>query len=128
MKALKITGVIVAALIIAGTVGFLLMKTTADQKAQALTYDAVDMAKVKDGSYVGEADAGLVYVKLSVTVSNHAIKSIVILDHRNGQGQKAEGITDDMIARNTYDVDTVSGATLSSRAIKSAVSHALSQG
>jgi uncharacterized protein with FMN-binding domain len=33
-----------------------------------------------------------------------------------------------MIAKNTYDVDVVGGATSSSNTIRSAVSHALSQG
>jgi hypothetical protein len=40
-------------------------------------------------------------------------------------GSKAESITETMVTRNSYDVDAVSGATLSSEAIKSAVSKAL---
>ena len=51
-----------------------------------------------------------------------------VIEHQNGLGAKAEAITEDIIAQNDYDVDGVSGATLSSEAIKSAVSKALKKG
>ena len=51
-----------------------------------------------------------------------------ILEHKSGRGGAAEAIADAMVARNRYDVDAVSGATLSSQTIKSAVSLALKQG
>ena len=126
MKALKITGIVLAALAVICVAGILILKTTTERGQASLSYETVDMSKVKDGTYTGEAGGGMVYVKVSVTVSDHTIKRIDILEHRNGRGQKAEAITADMIAKNTYDVDVVSGATGSSNTIRCAVSHALS--
>ncbi|WOO35834.1 FMN-binding protein [Anaerocolumna sp. AGMB13020] len=93
-----------------------------------MEYEEVDMSKVADGVYFGEVDAGLVYVKVSVTIKDNKIINIRILKHKNGLGGKAESIVTEMLQQNSYNVDAVSGATLSSEAIKSAVSKALKKG
>lgn len=90
-----------------------------------LKYHELNLNELNDGSYLGEASATLVSVKVEVKIDNHEIIDIDILDHRHGRGEKAETIIDDMIQMNTYDVDTISGATASSLVIKSAVSDAL---
>lgn len=124
LKILLIVIAIIAALILTA---FLTMKNSADKALSNIVFEDVDMSKTSDGTYYGETDAGMVYVKVAVTVENHAVKGIDIIEHKNGRGAKAEALTDTIIADNSYDVDDVSGATLSSRAIKSAVSKALKQ-
>lgn len=89
---------------------------------------SIDMSKVKDGSYTADTDLGLVKVKVEVTVENHQISTIEILEHQNGKGKPAEAIVDEMIEKNTDEVDAVSGATCSSVAIRSAVNKALQEG
>jgi uncharacterized protein with FMN-binding domain len=93
-----------------------------------MEYEEVNMSKVADGIYFGEVDTGLVYVKVSVTVKESKIINIQIVKHKNGLGSKAESIITEMLQQNSYKVDAVSGATLSSEAIKSAVSKALKNG
>ncbi len=129
MKTVFISLTVLAGVIILAGVG-MYFKMTQDAKAglAALAYEAVDMNCVADGAYTAEADAGLVTVKVAVDVQDHAIKEIKILEHKNGRGGAAEAITGSMIAANTYDVDAISGATLSSQTIKSAVSNALKHG
>ncbi|MEE1248832.1 MAG: FMN-binding protein [Lachnospiraceae bacterium] len=89
---------------------------------------SIDMSKVKDGSYTADTDLGLVKVKVEVTVEAHQIKTIEILEHQNGKGKPAEAIVDEMIEKNTDEVDAISGATCSSVAIRSAVNKALQEG
>ena len=89
---------------------------------------SIDMSKVKDGSYTADTDLGLVKVKVEVMVEAHQIKTIEILEHQNGKGKPAEAIVDEMIEKNTDEVDAVSGATCSSVAIRSAVNKALQEG
>ncbi|HHT89574.1 MAG: FMN-binding protein [Limnochordia bacterium] len=106
--------------------GIKLWATTAVQKQLAsLTYENVEMSLVRDGMYYGETKAGLVSVQVEVLVQNHTIRGIEIVEHDNGLGRKAESITLAMMQENKWAVDAVSGATLSSEAIKSAVSKAL---
>ena len=66
-------------------------------------------------------------IKVEVTVSNGAIENIVITDHA-----ETEGLSDPAFEEvpaesgtNSTDVDTVSGATVTSKAIISAVENAL---
>lgn len=128
MKALKIVIVVLSAVVLLGVAGFLVMGSAAQKGVQSLVYENVDMAAVADGTYMGEADAGMVFVKVCVTVLSHRLTDIDIVAHKNGMGEKAEAITASMIDKNTVDVDVVSGATMSSKTIKSAVSQALSEG
>lgn len=63
-----------------------------------------------------------------MTVKKERLKSIEILRHENGKGKRAEAIVDDMVRNNDSEVDLVSGATVSSICIRSAVRDALAQG
>ena len=123
-------GVLAALGVLALAAGGMYLKMTSDAKAAlaALPYAPVDMNRVADGVYQGESDAGLVFAKVEVRVRDHKIEGVKILEHKNGRGGAAEAITDAMAAANRYDVDAVSGATLSSQTIKSAASLALKQG
>ena len=124
-KALKATGIAVALLAAVALAGYLFVQNQARSALAALRYEQVSMADARDGVYEGEADAGLVAVQVKVAVRDGAIDSIELLKHENGMGQKAEAILDEMKRADTWDVDAVSGATLSSETIKSAVSLAL---
>lgn len=63
-----------------------------------------------------------------MTVKKERLKSIEILRHENGKGKRAKAIVDDMVRNNDSEVDLVSGATVSSICIRSAVRNALAQG
>lgn len=89
---------------------------------------AVAPEQVADGTYEGAAETPLVKVAVEVTVQAHKLKDIQLLRHENGQGAPAEAMLPDMLSRNTSEVDTVSGATLSSKAIRAAVRDALAEG
>lgn len=123
-RILIVVGALVAVMVM--FVSFMLIKTNMALKDQV--NEDIDMSKVADGRYEASSDGGLVQVTVAVSVQDHKITNIEILKHRNGKGEPAESITDDMIAKNTYDVDTVSGATVSSKTIKNAVNKALQKG
>lgn len=125
---MKKLGLVLIAFLVFMLGAFLLMTNSANKGMQSLIYEPVDMAQVADGEYIGEADSGLVKVKVGVVVKDHSIAGIQILQHENGLGSKAEAITKTMLANNSYQVDAVSGATLSSETIKSAVNRALASG
>ena len=84
--------------------------------------------QVADGTYEGTAETPLVKVTVEVTVQDHAIREIKLLRHENGQGAPAEAMLPEMLIRNTSEVDSVSGATLSGKAIRAAVRDALAKG
>ena len=93
------------------------------EQLDAATVVALD--HVADGTYEGTAETPLVKVTVAVTVENHTLKDIQLLRHENGKGTPAEAMLPEMLSKNTSEVDTVSGATMSSKAIRAAVRDAL---
>ena len=96
------------------------------EQLDAATVVALD--HVADGTYEGTAETPLVKVSVAVTVENHTLKDIQLLRHENGKGAPAEAMLPEMLRQNTSEVDTVSGATMSSKAIRAAVRDALAKG
>jgi len=86
-----------------------------------------DLTQIQDGTFNGAFDAILVSANLDVTVENHRIIGIVINEHHHGRTNavEVEIVIDDVILTQSLDVDTVSGATNSSKVILNAVQIAL---
>ncbi len=94
-------------------------------EVKAFDTDPVNVAYIKDEVYEGSSETTLVKVQVRVTVSNGQIDNIEILKHECGKGMPANAIVEDMVSKNDIEVDTISGATVSSEVIKDAVRNAL---
>jgi uncharacterized protein with FMN-binding domain len=53
-------------------------------------------------------------VKIEAKMDSGKLTDLSLLEHRNGQGQKAEKILQDVLSSQHLQVDTISGATYSS--------------
>jgi uncharacterized protein with FMN-binding domain len=84
-----------------------------------------DLSEVPDGTYPGSYKAPPIFVKVEVTVKDHAIADIEIIEHDNGKGAAAEAIIDEVVEKNSLHVDAVSGATYSSKVILLSIRDAL---
>ena len=118
-----LTIVIIFALIVIFTFAVVSIRMTGQVKAFDKTN--IDLSQVADGVYDGHSETDFVKVAVRVTVADEMIKDIEILKHECGKGLPANEIVNDMIKNNTVEVDTVSGATMSSEVIKAAVRDAL---
>lgn len=127
-KVVKIVLSIIVVISLVVIIGLSAMKKKADEAMKNQINVEIDMSKVEDGTYEGTSDGGMVKVEVKVEVKDHKITNIELVKHENGKGKPAESIIDDMVKENTYDVDCVSGATLSSKTIKNAVNKALQKG
>ncbi|SFE80474.1 FMN-binding protein [Peptostreptococcus sp. D1] len=83
--------------------------------------------KLKDGTYYGEANGYAGPVKVKVVVSGGRISDISVESHTETPGyyEKGAGVISSILSAQNTNVDSISGATLTSNAIKSAVSSAL---
>lgn len=104
------------------------------QQASATTAEAETSAeaagKYIPGTYTGEADGFGGVLKVEVTVDANAVTSITVTEQSetDGIGSKAiEALPDAIVKANSVEVDDISGATVSSGAIKAAVKAALAQ-
>lgn len=91
----------------------------------SITVLSPNLANISDGMYVGEYSVTPVRVKVEVFVTEHKITDIKIIEHENGLGSKAEKIVNDVISKQSLEVDAVSGATVSSKCILKAVENAI---
>lgn len=126
-KIIKVVAVLLSIVLI-GVIGFKVWSTKIVKEAMELEDVSIDVSKVKDGIYEGHSELGPVIVKVKVTVEKGKMIEVEILNHQNGLGQAANAIVDEMVDKNTYDVDAVSGATVSSEVIINAVNDALQKG
>lgn len=98
------------------------------QAVRDLTVEEVPLTDVADGTYQGECDVDFIRARVAVTVKGGQITNISLLEHKNGRGQLAEVVLDNILQAQRLDVDAVSGATNSSTVLKKAVENALRQG
>ena len=126
-KSVIITSV-TAALIIGIVILAFYLRDINEYRSQVheIQFSEVDVASIPDGRYTGECDVGFIYAKVEVVVQDGAIVTINLLRHDNGRGASAEQVINDMVDRQTTDVDAISGATNSSKVIRKAVENALS--
>ena len=85
----------------------------------------------KDGVYTGEGAGRASIIKVAVTVKEGKVKDVKILEHRD-TAMKMFKVKSDMIPQiieknGIEGVDAASGATMSSRGVKTAVSAALTE-
>ena len=84
-----------------------------------------DLSLIQDGVYNGTFDAFLVYADVDVSVYGHRITGITINEHKNGRGAGAEVIIDEVLSKQSLEVDAITGATNSSKVILKAIEDAL---
>ncbi len=116
---------IVLALLVTAGVGTYFFINAKLQTLKAIPVPEVNLNDKVDGTYIGSYSCFPVSAKVKVTVKNHAITGIEILEHNNGKGKAAEVIPQHVIKAQSLKVDIISGATYSSKVILLAIEDAL---
>ena len=94
---------------------------------QETRFEEVDLNAIPDGTYTGEYDVQFIRAKVAVTVQDGAITEIQLLEHKNGRGEAAETVLEEIVSQQRIAVDAVSGATNSSIVLEKAVENALTK-
>ena len=116
---------VILGIVLLGTSGCLSLTASMKKRLAKIENEDIDMETVEDGIFEGHSELVPVKVDVKVLVKNHKIKKVELLRHECGLGHPADVIVDKMVEQNTWDVDAVSGATVSSEIIKNAVNKAL---
>ena len=94
-------------------------------KIASIRFQQLDLTEIPNGSYKGEYDADIVGAKVIVTVQDGKITDIQLTEHKNERGAPAEAVLPKIIREQRVEVDAITGATNSSKAIEKAVENAL---
>lgn len=119
--------IVVAVVFVVGLAGMVISCSQGDvDRARMLTIQPVDLQDVPSGVYEGSYKGGSLSVDVETTVRRGKITRIhVLTEPANEYQRKARGVILRVILRQSLDVDAVSGATGSSKAILKAVENSL---
>ena len=91
------------------------------KQIDSLEIKDVDLSDVEDGTYFGSHSTLMISAEVKVTVEDHRIAAVEIIKHNNGKGAAAEALTEDVVNSSSIEVDTIAGATYSSKVILKAI-------
>ncbi|WP_410511305.1 FMN-binding protein [Paenibacillus sp. BR2-3] len=123
--------IVVVSVVVAGLGGGLLFTAGERREAKNLPIKAVNFKQLNDGTYIGEYEGGMYKWranKVQVTVSSSKVTDIRILEHKEKQTSEfTDKLYGRVIQSQSLQVDTISGATLTSKAYLKAIENALDQ-
>lgn len=130
MNGWTIVLVIVVLLAVAGGIGWVFLSKE-HEEAKNLPLNAVDFNRLADGTYTGEYAGGMYKWRANtakVTVAGGKVTRIESLQSLEAQSSEfTQMLYDRVIAAQSLQVDTISGATLTSKAYLQSVENALVQ-
>ena len=120
-KVLLIVGIVVVALVgIMAIVAFSGMGYV-----RKMTVNPVDLSKIVDGVHPGSFTRGRFSYSVEVTVEDHQIEGLKSTGSRQATDAVMEQVFNRIIREQSVKVDTVSGASLTTKAVSKAVENAL---
>ena len=93
-----------------------------------MTVDAVDLSQVADGRYQGSFKKGRFSYAVQVEVKDHRIQAAASTGSAQAQNEVVKRILARIVEAQSVPVDTVSGASLTTKAVSKAVQSALHPG
>ena len=84
------------------------------REAASLPFYKIELSQVNDGMYEGKTYTSFLHLQLKVTVEDHNIKSIDVLENEGIDGETARPIIQKMIEQNSIVVPAIKGAELGS--------------
>ncbi|MGM0215341.1 FMN-binding protein [Enterococcus sp. AZ109] len=97
-------------------------------RPQPLEIENIDLNTVADGTYTGIYQNKILLAVVQLEVEDYEIISIEILEHKEAYLPQARRISEAVLADQSLEVDTISGATFTCDTVKKAIEDALQQG
>ena len=97
------------------------------REAASLPFYKIELSQINDGTYEGKTYTSFLHLQLNVTVEDHKLKSIDVLENEGIDAETARPIIQKMIEQNAVVVPAVKGAELGSLVYISCVSCALNR-
>ncbi|KUO71031.1 MAG: hypothetical protein APF77_15145 [Clostridia bacterium BRH_c25] len=91
-----------------------------------MTIENINMEEINDGVYRGSFAYGSYTYEVEVNIKDHRIGKIDVISNRDTEhAKKAESVISRILEKQSLDVDVVSGATTTSKALLKAIENAL---
>jgi len=124
-KLLKIVFIILAILLLSATT-MMFVFNNGMEEAKAIQVNSIDLSKVEDGDYVGSFDLTRWSNEIKVTVKDHKIIALEVMDDvMFKMDEITKSLFDRVLQNQSLDVDIETGATVTSHAYLKAIENAL---
>jgi uncharacterized protein with FMN-binding domain len=107
------------------TIFYFLVALMTSCSARNIDVKTPDYSSLPDGTYRGYFDGGMVKATVDVHMAGGRIEKVTIVSHKCGLGKPAEVIVNDIVKKQSLELDAVTGATRSSKVILKATEIAL---
>ncbi len=121
----KIILLVVAGIVVLGS-GLAIWAYSDVVKYRNIDINETNLADLPDGAYKGSFDGGRFTNSVEVTVIDHKIEHIKLIDAATKVKDLYDLIYDEVIKKQSLKVDTISGATVSTKTALKAIENALS--
>ena len=103
--------------------------TSQSDKNDSTTDTITGTVPYKEGIYYGTAEGYSGDVSVAVVIQEHTLKAILVTDNSDDEAffNRAMDVVKNVMKKQNTDVDTVSGATYSSKGLLNAIKNALKQ-
>lgn len=103
--------------------------TSQSDKNDSTTDTIIGTVPYKEGIYYGTAEGYSGDVSVAVVIQEHTLKAILVTDNSDDEAffNRAMDVVKNIMKKQSTDVDTVSGATYSSKGLLNAIKNALKQ-
>ena len=101
---------------------------TAMEIYKKTTIDKVNISRVNDGTYVGYYDMLLVNALVRATVKDGILVKLVLLEHKYDGKHDGSAVVQQILKKQSLEVDGITGSTQSCRSILKATERALKTG
>jgi uncharacterized protein with FMN-binding domain len=99
------------------------------RRVSEMKINDVSIASIPDGTYTGSHTFGGFTYSVRATVIEGRVEKVRVLHNRDTRrAEKAESVVRRVVAKQNVDIDAVSGATATSKALLKACERALSKG
>ena len=120
-----ITAIIIGIVIAVFIILFLLMNQGMND-IKKLSISDIDISKIADGEYEGSMNKGRWSNTVRVTIKDHKIEKIdVVKDMMSKSDSITKKIVDEVINKQTVQIDAITGATIHTKAYCKAIENAL---
>lgn len=126
---IKMLIIVLVIIVVMGLGGAFIFTSGERREGKNLPIAVVDFKKLNDGTYVGEYEGGQFKLRaneVQVTVSSGQVTDIKLLKHKENQSPEfTNKLYSRVINSQSLQVDTISGATITSKAYLKSVENAL---
>lgn len=126
---MKIVLIILGVILVIGVAGFIFASVGLSD-IKNMVINEVDLSKVPDGVYTGKFQRARWNYAVEITIKNHEIIEIKNIDDKTDKGSMKliNSAIEAILAKQSLEIDTISGATVNTKAFQKAVENALTEG